>query len=496
MEINEIIQQRLAKLKALEAKGISPYGARFMRSGSIAGVLSEFSEGKSVCLAGRIMAERIHGKASFLDINDQTGKIQAYIKEDIIGQENFALFNSLDIGDIVGVEGELFKTRTGEPTVKVSNLTILSKSLRPLPEKWHGLKDVETRYRQRYIDLISNSDVRKVFAMRSSIITKIREFFDKRGYLEVETPIIQTIAGGATGKPFKTHHNIYDIDLFLRIAPELYLKRLIVGGFEKVYEINKSFRNEGISTRHSPEFTMLEAYTAYTDYEDMMNLTEELITFLAKEILGKTKITYQNNEIDLTTPWNRLSFAKEIKDMYGISPEDDLNEWLRKLKEKGSARNLGIDLKAKISRSQLTHLITELFQPDSKHAPTFAIDLFTEACPLAKPKKDNPLLAERFELFIGGIEVANAYSELNDPLEQRAKFEAELKDLPKDQVRQIDEDFLEALEYGMPPCGGLGIGIDRLAMLFTDSQSIRDVILFPLLKPIPSADEQTSRSSE
>jgi len=319
--------------------------------------------------------------------------------------------------------------------------------------------------------------------MRSNIISKTRAFFDKRGYLEVETPIMQPIPGGATGKPFKTHHNTYDIDLYLRIAPELYLKRLLVAGFDKVYEINKSFRNEGISTRHSPEFTMLEAYTAYVNYEDIMNLTEELITFLAKEILGETRIIYQNNEIDLNTPWRRLSFSQMMKEKYDINPDDSVDDWKKKLKGQDKGIGSGLDAKGKISRSQLLHVITELFEPGSKNMPTFVLDLFSEACPLARPKKDNPLLAERFELFIGGLEVANAYSELNDPLEQRAKFEAELKDLPRDEIRGIDEDFLEALEYGMPPAGGLGIGIDRLAMLFTNQPSIRDVILFPLLRP-------------
>ncbi|MFH1202110.1 MAG: lysine--tRNA ligase [Candidatus Omnitrophota bacterium] len=490
MELNEIIKQRLEKLNNLKKQGIAAYGSRFVRSGSIKEELSSFSEGKKVSLAGRIMANRSHGKVSFLDINDQSGKIQLYVKEDLIGKENFNLFNALDIGDIIGVEGELFKTRTDEPTIKVLNLSILSKSLRPLPEKWHGLKDVETRYRQRYIDLIANSQVKNVFLMRSLIISKMRGFFDKKGYIEVETPMMQPIPGGATGKPFKTHHNIYDVDLYLRIAPELYLKRLVVGGFEKVYEINKSFRNEGISTRHSPEFTMLEAYTAYSDYEDIMNLTEELITYLAQEILGKTKIAYQGSEIDLKTPWRRLSFAKVVKDLYNINPDDDVNVWIKKLKEMGSKRKIDLDIKGKMSRSQLTHLITELFEPDSKHEPTFAIDLFSEACPLAKAKKDNPLLAERFELFMGGIEVANAYSELNDPIEQRQRFEKELKADAENSSGKLDEDFVEALEYGMPPCGGLGIGIDRLAMLFTDSPSIRDVILFPLLKPNSSTDER------
>lgn len=483
MELNEIVQRRRDKLKSLKDKGICVYDNITFKPIEIAQTLANFREGRKVAFCGRIMAKRSHGKATFLDLKDSTGRIQLYLKEDFVGKERFGIVEDVDIGDIINVKGELFKTRTAEPTVKTEELVILAKSLKPLPEKWHGLKDIEARYRQRYLDLIANEDVRKIFITRSAIITKTREFFDKRGYLEVETPIMQPVPGGATGRPFETHHNTYNINLFLRIAPELYLKRLLVAGIEKVYEINKSFRNEGISNRHSPEFTMLEAYTAYTDYNDIMNLTEELFSFLAKEILGKTKIIYQNNEIDLKTPWRRLSFAKIMKESYDINPDDSLDDWKKKLKEHGKEIGKGCDARGKISRSQLLSIITELFEPGSKNMPTFVIDLFSEACPLAKPKKDNPLLAERFELFIGGLEVANAYSELNDPIEQRVKFEAELKGLPRDQMRNIDEDFLEALEHGMPPAGGLGIGMDRLAMLFTDQPSIRDVILFPLLRP-------------
>lgn len=481
--MNEIIRERKAKLKSLKEKGILIYENIIPGRVDIGEALNNFQEGQAVSLCGRIMAKRSHGKAIFLDLRDATAKIQLYIKEDIVGEDRFNVCQDLDIADIINVKGELFKTHTGESTVKVNDLIILVKALRPLPEKWHGLKDIELRYRQRYLDLIANEDVRKIFLMRSNIISKTRAFFDERGYLEVETPIMQPIPGGATGKPFKTRHNTYDIDLFLRIAPELYLKRLLVAGFDKVYEINKSFRNEGISTRHSPEFTMLEAYTAYADYNAIMNLTEELLTFLAKEIKGETKLIYQNNEIDLTIPWKRLSFSKMMKEKYDINPDDNVDDWKKKLKGHDKEIGLSLDTKGKISRSQLLHVITELFEPGSKNMPTFVIDLFSEACPLARPKKENPLLAERFELFIGGLEVANAYSELNDPVEQRAKFAAELKDLPRDEIRTIDEDFLEALEYGMPPAGGLGIGIDRLAMLFTDQPSIRDVILFPLLRP-------------
>lgn len=482
MELNEIVQQRKEKLNSLKNKQIQACDVIFAERVDIGQALNDFREAVKIRICGRIMAKRSHGKVEFWDIKDSTGRIQLYLKADILGEDNFSLKEFIDIADIVSVKGELFKTHTGQPTLKVEEFSLLTKAFKPLPEKWHGLKDIEARYRQRYLDLISSDDVRNVFITRSRIISYIRKFFDEKGYLEVETPMMHNIPGGATGRPFKTRHNTYNMDLFLRIAPELYLKRLIVGGFNKVYEINRSFRNEGISNRHSPEFTMLEAYTAYADYKGVMDLTEELISYLAKNILGTPKILFQDNEIDLSIPWRRISFAEKIKEVYDIEPGDTTEEWIRKLNAKGSSRGLGIDLTGKVSRSQLTHLIAELFEPDTKNAPIFVTDMFSEACPLAKPKQDNPLLAERFELFIAGLEVANAYSELNDPVQQRAKFEAELKDIPADQIREIDEDFLEALDHGMPPTGGLGIGIDRLVMLFTNQPSIRDVILFPLLK--------------
>ncbi|MCM8782185.1 MAG: lysine--tRNA ligase, partial [Candidatus Omnitrophica bacterium] len=400
-------------------------------------------------------------------------KLQIYLKEDIITKEKFEIFKQLDIGDIVGVKGEVFKTRTGELTIKVTDFTLLAKSLRPLPEKWHGLKDVETRFRHRYVDLIVNDEVKNIFYIRSRIITKIRQFLDGRGYLEVETPMMHPIAGGATGKPFKTHHEALDMDLYLRIAPELYLKKLLVGGFDKVYEINRSFRNEGISTRHNPEFTMLEVYTAYSDCEGTMRLTEELIRTLANDILGKEEIEYQGLKVDLTK-WEKVSFAYLMKENFDINPDDDTKTCIAKLRKK----NIQLE-KEVISRTQILNIIGDLIEPKTKFHPVFVVDFFTELCPLAKVKSDNPFLSDRFELFIAGLEVANAYSELSDPIEQRKRFEQQ----GEGGTGIIDEDFIRALEYGMPPAGGLGIGIDRLVMIFTNSASIRDVILFPQLRP-------------
>lgn len=471
--MGNIRTERLAKLKAIQEECIYPYGGRFEASSSIKALTEDFKEGASVTVAGRIMAMRTHGKSTFCDLHDQTGKVQLYVKVDTLGEKGLKLFSKLDIGDIVGVSGELFKTRTGEPTVKVNEFTILSKSLLPLPEKWHGLKDVEIRYRQRYLDLIVNQDVKATFYTRTKIIQKIRQLLNEAGYLEVETPMMQSIPGGAVGKPFKTHHNALDMDLYLRIAPELYLKKLLVGGFEKVYEINRSFRNEGISPRHNPEFTMLEVYAAYSDCKGMMELTEQLITETARDIFGKLDFEYQGKTIDFSK-WEKVSFAGLMEEQFGIKPRDLPAEWVKKLKEKG------VKIEGKIlSRTQLINIVGELVEPKAHHHPVFVVDMFTELCPLAKRKLDNPLLSDRFELYIGGMEVANAYSELNDPIEQRKRFEEDRKAAGK---KQIDEDFITALEYGMPPAGGLGIGIDRLIMLLTNAASIRDVILFPQLK--------------
>jgi len=371
-----------------------------------------------------------------------------------------------------------FKTHTGEPTLKVEEIKILSKTLRPLPEKWHGLRDVDIRYRQRYLDLISNEDVAKVFRQRSKIIKAIRDFLDAKDFLEVETPMMHSIPGGAAGRPFKTFHNEYSMDLFLRIAPELYLKRLLVGGLDRVYEINRSFRNEGVSTRHNPEFTMLEVYEAYSDYAGMMHLAESLIVSLVQGIFAKTIITYQGKELDFTPPWKRISFKELVKNEFGIVPEDGDTKMLNKLKAKGFAKEVN-----KLSRTQISKIIEEVLEGQMSLNPTFITDYFSSMCPLAKNKQDEPLVSERFELYIAGMEVGNAYSELNDPLEQRARFEDEIKELVTTEQKNVDDDYCLALEHGMPPAGGLGIGIDRLVMLLTDQPSIRDVILFPLLRP-------------
>lgn len=473
-QIDDLRKQRISNLNSLQNKGVYPYGRRFETTSSIKDVIDAFGEGKSCSLAGRIMAIRAHGKSIFCDLKDSTGKIQFHIGQDAVGEESFSIFKLLDLGDIVGIKGELFKTRTGEPTVKVSEFVLLSKSLRPLPEKWHGLKDIETRYRKRYLDLIVNDDVRRVFQARTRIVKEIRDFLDERGYMEVETPMMQAIPGGAAGKPFKTHHNALDMDLYLRIAPEIYLKKLLVGGLERVYEINRNFRNEGISPRHNPEFTMLEVYSAYSDCEGTIKLTEELITNVADKVLGKRNFTYQGKEIDLSK-WERVSFANLMNDEFGIKPDDHQKEWIKKLKKK----NVEIEGK-ELSRTQLINIIGELIEPKAGSHPVFVVDMFTELCPLAKTKPDNPLLTDRFELYIGGLEVANAYSELNDPIEQKKRFENEIKE--SKEKKDIDEDFICSLEHGMPPAGGLGIGIDRLVMILTDSASIRDVILFPQLR--------------
>jgi len=478
MELNEIIQQRKAKLASLQAKGINSYPQASPLHTDIGEELKGFQEGKKVSLCGRIMAKRLHGKAVFLDLKDASGRIQLYVKSDIIGEDNFKLLEDLDIADFLNVKGEFFKTHTQEPTVKVEEFIILAKALRPLPEKWHGLKDVELRYRQRYLDLIANEEVKKVFLLRSRIIKAIRGFLDDKGFLEAETPMMHSIAGGAAGRPFKTHHNEYDLDLYLRIAPELYLKRLLVGGLDKVYELNRSFRNEGVSTKHNPEFTMLEVYSAYANYEDMMQLAQDLIISVAKEVLGSEKFIYQGKSVDLTLPWQRRSFTEMVKEKFGISEEDETSVLLEKLQAKGFAPD-----KKRLTRSQVNKIIEDILEEGLSVNPTFVLDYFTNLCPLAKAKKDNPLISERFELYIAGLELGNAYSELNDPLEQKRRFEEEIRELSAEEKKNIDNDYVLALEHGMPPAGGMGIGIDRLVMLMTDQPSIRDVILFPLLRP-------------
>jgi lysyl-tRNA synthetase, class II len=480
---DDILNIRHNKTKKLKEKGIMPYGCCFKKTASLDNLKSGFEAGKfteesEVRVAGRMMSLREHGKSMFCDIKDHTAKMQLYIKKDSVGDDIWSLRELLDIGDIIGAKGKFFKTRTGEITLNVSELVLLSKSLRPLPEKWHGLKDIETRYRQRYLDLIANDESMDIFKSRSRIIKGIRKFFDDRGYIEVETPMLQPIAGGAAGRPFKTHHNVYEKDLYLRIAPELYLKRLLVGGMERVYEINKSFRNEGVSPRHNPEFTMLEAYTAYADYNDLMVLTEELVSGLVRGITGKLEIEYKGKLISFDPPWERVSFAEMMKDMYSVSAEDDAETWAAKLKENGVKLEGG-----KLSKTKLINIVADIIEPKSdKGKPVFVTDYFTELCPLAKTKKDDPSISERFELYIGGMEIANAYSELNDPAEQEKRFKTQL-DFDKETSDQVDMDYINALEYAMPPAAGLGIGIDRLIMILTGQESIRDVILFPQLKP-------------
>ncbi|HQP10553.1 MAG TPA: lysine--tRNA ligase [Candidatus Omnitrophota bacterium] len=479
MEVDEIRQVRLDKLKHLEDSGISAYATRFDRTDSIADVIKGFKEEKEVLVAGRLMASRSHGKVLFADLEDQSGKIQLFIKTQEVTTKGFEVVKALDIGDIIGVRGTLFITKTGQQSVRVAQITFLCKSLLSLPEKWHGLKDVEIRYRQRYVDLIVNKDVREIFIKRSRIVSYIRSFLDKLGFLEVETPMLQPMAGGARGRPFQTKHNAYDMDVFLRIAPELYLKRLLVGGLEKVYEMNRNFRNEGVSTRHNPEFTMLEVYQAYGDYQDMMKMTEDLISGLAQEITGSYKVAYQGKEIDFTPPWERRSFAKVVKEKFDIDPQDSAQVMLDKVKAHKNQK-VKVD---KLTRSAVMKIVEDMLEEEQVINPVFFTDYFTFLCPLAKTLPENKAVSQRFEVFIAGMEVGNAYSELNDAQEQRQRLREDLEDDLETGNRCVDEDFLNALEYGMPPAGGLGIGIDRLVMLLTDAPSIRDVILFPLMKP-------------
>lgn len=503
MASNDQIVSRHEKLQALEQQGILPFDQRrFLKQESIHDLVQRYKEHTLdyVGTAGRLTAIRGHGGLIFADLRDATGKIQISIKRDKVGEPAWALFEKLDLGDIVGVSGpKMFETKTGEVTIDVDSLTLLAKALQPLPEKWHGLKDVEVRYRKRYLDLIANEPVRHVFEKRACLIKSLRRTLDEGGFLEVETPMMHSVPGGAAGEPFVTHHKALDLDLYMRLAPELHLKRLLVGGFDRVYEMNRSFRNEGVSTRHNPEFTMLEAYRAYWSCEDMMQMVEELIKKAAKDVLGTSTFDYQGQTFDLSPvgSWPKLSFTKAMQEL-GLSPDSPL-EQIQRILEKRGIKITGL------TRSQLVRLteqlIEQFIEPQSKKFPLFVTDYWTELSPLAKSKADNRLVADRFELFIAGMEVANAYSELNDPREQRRRFEAQLEGLgqgardtglekPKPShsprppsQKMLDEDFLEALEYGMPPAGGLGVGVDRLAMLLLNQPSIKDVILFPLLKP-------------
>ncbi len=487
-DINVLIEQRLKKLDELRQSGIEPYDGQFIPDSKASELQARFrnsthEELEDISIiaksAGRIIALRDFGKAAFCHIQDATGRIQLYFKKDVL-KDKFQLLKKLDIGDIIGVSGRLFKTKTGELTIEAANLVILSKSLRPLPEKWHGLRDIEIRYRQRYVDLIVNPQVKEIFAKRSAIIKAIRDFLELNEFIEVETPMLHQIPGGAAAKPFLTHHNALDLDLYLRIAPELYLKRLLVGGYDRVFELNKNFRNEGISTRHNPEFTMLEFYIAYRDYNFLMAFTEELFSYVANKVLGSLKIPYGDALIDLTPPWRRLTMLDALKEK-GV-PDEALSNYESAVKW---ALTKGIEIPKGASMGKvLDEIFKEVVEPELIQ-PVFIIDYPLELSPLAKRKRENPALVERFELFIAAREIANAFSELNDPIDQQERFlkQVEIKKQGDEEAHWMDEDFVRALEYGMPPAAGEGIGIDRLVMLFTNSQSIRDVILFPQLKP-------------
>ena len=484
--LERITEQRLDSLRRIRARGIDPYPHSYHPSHPIREVITLFEQqgerSQDVSLAGRIMSKRSIGKMSFLDLRDGSAKIQLSLRYDLIGQEKYGFLQDIDIGDIIGAKGRLFRTKSGELTLEVSDFTMLSKSLRPLPEKWHGLADVEKRYRQRYLDLISNEESRGVFVLRSKVITAIRRFLDSRGFMEVETPVLQSHAGGASARPFVTHHNTLDEDFYLRIALELHLKRLVVGGFDRVYEIGRVFRNEGISVVHNPEFTMLECYQAYADYHDIMTLVEEMFASVAKEVLGNTRLTRNGQIMDLGLPWQRIHLREAIEERCGIDFEDypDVASLRRRMAE------LGMDVDPAKGKGKLIEELLSTFVEPKVVQPTFLLDYPVEMSPLAKRKRGDDHVVERFEGFVDGIEVANAFTELNDPLEQRERFRQQVREhVADDEAEVADEDFLQALEYGMPPTGGLGIGIDRLVMLLTGQQSIREVILFPQLKTKP-----------
>jgi len=486
-EYNELIRQRRQKLDELREKNEDPFDVyTYDVTHSSKEIRDNFGqlEGSNVSVAGRLLSKRVHGKAGFSDLYDREGKIQLYVKIDDIGEEKLKFFKTLDLGDILGVKGTVFKTHKGEISVHVKDFTLLAKSLRPLPEKWHGLKDPDLRYRQRYVDLIINPEVRDTFLKRTAIIRSIRSFLDERGYIEVETPILSAIAGGAAARPFITHHNTLDIDMYLRIATELYLKRLIVGGFEKVYEIGKNFRNEGMDIRHNPEFTMIELYEAYTDYNGMMEIAENMIAKVCMDVLGTTKVTYQGTEIDFKPPWRRITMIDAVKEYGNV----DFNEIKTDEEAREIAKKFKLELKKKLedcTKGDILNAMFEEFAESKMIQPTFVLDYPVEISPLTKKKRGNPELTERFEAFVYGRELANAYSELNDPIVQKERFIQQLREreLGDDEAYMMDDDFVNALEIGMPPTGGMGIGIDRLVMFLTDSYSIRDVILFPTMKP-------------
>lgn len=482
-------QQRLTKLENLKKAGVNPYPNDFKPAHVCAEVIKEYGdltkeelEAKKavVSIAGRIMAIRDFGKASFIQIQDRSGRLQGYVKKDLVGEEAYNLFKAMDMGDIIGLEGVLFRTRTNELTVEAKNLRLLAKGLHPLPEKWHGLTDVEARYRQRYLDLMVNPEVKDVFLKRTMIVKYIRDYLSSRDFIEVETPMLQPIAGGAAAKPFKTFHNALGMELYMRIAPELYLKRLVVGGFERVFEINRNFRNEGISTQHNPEFTMLEFYQAYATYEDLMDLTEEMISSIVEKVRGSKKITYQGTELDFTPPWQRIT-VKDAVLKYSKVTEEIFTDRAKAL---AFSKELGLNIPEGLSHGKI---ITEIFEHTAEHRfiqPTFVTQYPVEVSPLSRKNERDPSLVDRFELLVNGREIANAFSELNDPVDQKERFMNQMKEKAAGdaEAHEMDEDYVKALEYAMPPTAGEGIGIDRLVMILTDSPSIRDVILFPQLK--------------
>ncbi len=484
--IDEITKQRLQKLGRLQALGINPYPARYERSHTsqqVVGLIErspDAAELSIVSVAGRITAQRGMGKSTFMDLRDGSGKIQLFLRKDVLGEEKYSLLKELDIGDIIGVSGKPFRTKSGEPTIEVQALTLLTKSLQPLPEKWHGLTDVEIRYRQRYLDLIANEEVRRIFKMRSQVIASVRQFLNQRGFLEVETPVLQPSAGGALAKPFITHHNALDQDFYLRIATELYLKRLIVGGFDKVYELGCTFRNEGIDTTHNPEFTTLESYEAYADYQDVMKMVEEMVYTVCQQTLGSEKAEFAGQTIDFKPPWQRLSLRQAVTEYSGI----DFVKYPDELRLLAKIRSLNIEVDPQKNWAKLVDELLKTFVRPKLVQPTIVFDYPVSMSPLAKSKPGEERVVERFQAYAGGLELANAYSELNDPIEQRERFTEQLRERQGNEEERwtIDEDFLTALEYGMPPTGGLGVGIDRLVMLLTNQQSIREVILFPQLK--------------
>ena len=490
LDLNDQMLVRRDKLAQYEADGIYPFGQRFVVQHKALQIKDEFRDfdGQPVVLAGRLMTIRSHGKTAFANLRDLSGDIQVYFRQDVMGEDAYKYVKMLDMGDLVGIEGHVFKTQKGEITVKVNKLTLLSKSLRPLPEKWHGLKDTELRYRQRYVDLIVNPSVRETFVKRTKIVAKIREYLNRNQFMEVETPMMHAIPGGAAARPFITHHNALDIDIYMRISPELYLKRLIVGGLERVYEINRSFRNEGVSIRHNPEFTMMESYQAYGNFEDAIALTEGIVSYCAKEVLGTTKINYQGMDIDLTPPWNRITMQEGIKQYTGedFDAVETLNE------ARAIADRLNVEYGDADGIGKIMNLCFEEYVEENLMQPTVVYGHPVEISPLAKQNREKPLTTERFEIFIYGRELANGYSELNDPIDQKQRFESQLKEREAgdDEAHRMDEDFVTALEYGLPPTAGLGIGIDRLVMFLTDSASIRDVLLFPLMKPEVAKQEE------